>query len=191
MQYAYIYICMCCVRVVGGNYQEGWWGTRTYDEEGGDGLVDPLVLLEEVAGDEAHAQHRREHADGHHRAAAPAARPSAHHHRLRPPPPPRHPRIPLSVLSAACIAAVKRRDGGFWREAGAGRGRLGDGGGARGVRVRVSWRRQMVPRIWVCTGYMLMLACLFWYSCSVRNAQTCCRLAVHIWQTVIYFRDHA
>lgn len=190
MQYAYIYICMCCVRVVGGNYQEGWWGTRTYDEEGGDGLVDPLVLLEEVAGDEAHAQHRREHADGHHRAAAPAARPSAHHHRLRPPPPPRHPRIPLSVLSAACIAAVKRRDGGFWREAGAG-GRLGDGGGARGVRVRVSWRRQMVPRLWVCTGYMLMLACLFWYSCSVRNAQTCCRLAVHIWQTVIYFRDHA
>lgn len=101
MQYAYIYICMCCVRVVGGNYQEGWWGTRTYDEEGGDGLVDPLVLLEEVAGDEAHAQHRREHADGHHRAAAPAARPSAHHHRLRPPPPPRHPRIPLSAAAAS------------------------------------------------------------------------------------------
>ena len=43
----------------------------SYDDEGGDGLVDPLVLLEEVAGDEAQAQHRREHADGHHRGAAP------------------------------------------------------------------------------------------------------------------------
>lgn len=98
------------------------------------------------------------------------------------------------VSSSLSLLRVSLRWSGVTGDFGARRGpggRLGDGGGARGVRVRVSWRRQMVPRIWVCTGYMLMLACLFWYSCSVRNAQTCCRLAVHIWQTVIYFRDHA
>ena len=64
-----------------------WRGLDSYDDEGGDGLVDPLVLLEEVAGDEAQAQHRREHADGHHRGAAPTGpiRRRCRHHQLFPP----------------------------------------------------------------------------------------------------------
>ena len=54
----------------------------SYDDERGDGLVDPFVLLEEVAGDEAEAEHRREHANGHHGAAAPPRR--RRHHQLVP-----------------------------------------------------------------------------------------------------------
>ena len=38
-----------------------------YDDEGGDGLVEPAVLLEEVAEDDAGAEERDEEVDGDHR----------------------------------------------------------------------------------------------------------------------------
>ena len=101
-----------------------------YDDERGDGLVDPPVLLEEVAGDEAQAQHRREHADGHHRGAAPR-RPA--HRRQRLPPRRRRHRFYLPASRPcpllASLLLLPPRDGGFWRVAGGG---LGNGGARHG-----------------------------------------------------------
>lgn len=114
-----------------------WRGLDSYDDEGGDGLIDPLVLLEEVAGDEAQAQHRREHADGHHRGAAPTGsiRRRCHHQRL----PPRRRRHGFSVacLSHPCpLFLLPPCEGRFWRVA---RGQ----GGALETAVHVTAARVM------------------------------------------------
>lgn len=51
-----------------------------HDDEGGDGLVDPAVLLEEVAEDDAGAEQRDEQVDGHHRRVVGGRAHHAHAH---------------------------------------------------------------------------------------------------------------
>lgn len=47
--------------------QSQQWCVCAYDDERGDGLIDPAILLEEVAEDDAGAEQRDEQVDGHHR----------------------------------------------------------------------------------------------------------------------------
>jgi hypothetical protein len=54
-----------------------------YDDERGDGLVDPPVLLEEVAEDDAGAEQRHEQVDGHHRRVVGGRAEHAQAHQVR------------------------------------------------------------------------------------------------------------
>jgi len=56
---------------------------RAYDDERGDGLVDPAVLLQEVAEDDAGAEQRDEEVDGHHRRVVGGGAQHAQPHQLR------------------------------------------------------------------------------------------------------------
>lgn len=56
---------------------------RAYDDERGDGLVDPAVLLQEVAEDDAGAEQRDEQVDGHHRRVVGGRAQHAQPHQLR------------------------------------------------------------------------------------------------------------
>jgi hypothetical protein len=56
---------------------------RAYDDERGDGLVDPAVLLQEVAEDDAGAEQRDEQVDGHHRRVVGGQAQHAQPHQLR------------------------------------------------------------------------------------------------------------
>lgn len=54
-----------------------------YDDERGDGLVNPAVLLQEVAQDDAGAEQRDEQVDGHHRRVVGGRAQHAQPHQLR------------------------------------------------------------------------------------------------------------
>lgn len=56
---------------------------RAYDDERGDGLVDPAVLLQEMAEDDAGAEQRDEQVDGHHRRVVRGRAQHAQPHQLR------------------------------------------------------------------------------------------------------------
>ena len=65
----------------GGSF--AWMQACAYDDERGDGLVDPPVLLEEVAEDDAGAEQRHEQVDGHHRRVVGGGAQHAQAHQVR------------------------------------------------------------------------------------------------------------
>ena len=80
-----------------------------YDDERGDGLVDPPVLLEEVAEDDAGAEQRHEQVDGHHRRVVGGGAQHAQAHQVR------HQAEPHACRPRRSPGR-RARYGGDWRE---------------------------------------------------------------------------
>lgn len=82
-----------------------------YDDEGGDGLVEPAVLLEQVAEDDAGAEQRHEEVDGDHGRVVRGAQRAAQPRQLRRKHLEPHP-------AAACSGGTRQRDSAERRELG-------------------------------------------------------------------------